>query len=167
MTAITDTNIETVAVPVKTRTTEASLISPMLVSAVRDHALSWLDNSVRFAVGALVAWGMLSLTQWPDLTFLAAFSAASAWLYIANLADVERYRDAVLFVVPALFIWVVLSLGADNPVLVGLSLFTHVFLSFVGAFAHHSGTLRMLRFWFVLLGFQLVLLIYLVSSFTL
>ncbi len=58
-----------------------------------------------------------------------------------------------------------LGLGAGTATLVGLTLFTHVFLSFVGAFARVTGTLRLLRLWSLLLGIQLVLLMYLVNTF--
>ncbi len=165
MTAITNSTLEPVAAPVIPAQVEPSLATPMLVSALGEHALTWLDNIVRLALGALVAWGMLSLVPAADLSFLAAFSAATGWLYLGNLADVERYRDAILFVVPTLFVWLVLSLGANNAALVALTLFTHVFISFVGAVARNTGTLQVLRLWSLLLGFQLVLLSYLVVTF--
>ena len=164
MTAITDTHLESIAAPIGSSVNEASLATPMLLSAIGEHALAWLDHIVRFGVGVLMAWGVLALAQAPGLSFLAAFSAGTGLLYVANMADVERYRDGVLFFVPALFVWVVLGLGAENATYVGLTLFTHVFLSFVGAFARNTGTLRLLRLWSFLLGFQLVLLVYLLSS---
>lgn len=166
MTAITETTLETTATPAEAPAT-TSFAAPILWSALREHVLAWVDNIARFAIGALLGWGMLALAQWPDLPFLAAFSALTGLLYMGNLADVERYRDGILFVVPALFVWGVLGLGSANASLVGLTLFTHVFLSFVGAFARNTGTLRLLRLWSLLLGVHLVLLIYLVNMFLL
>ncbi len=101
MTAATDTTLETVVTAVSVPAAP-SFAAPILWSAVREHVLAWVDNIARFALGVLVAWGMLALAQWPDLSFLAAFSALTGWLYLANLADVERYRDAILFIVPTL-----------------------------------------------------------------
>jgi hypothetical protein len=167
MTAITETTLETTATSTEAPATGTSFATPILWSAVGEHVLAWADNIARFAIGVLLAWGMLALAQWPDLSFLAAFSALTGLLYLGNMADVERYRDGILFVVPTLFVWVVLGLGAANASLVGLTLFTHVFLSFVGAFARNTGTLRLLRLWSLLLGVQLVLLVYLVNTFLL
>ena len=165
MTAITDHQLETVLTVPEKAPVQPSLTTPILVSAVREHVLAWVDNLLRFGVGALLAWGLVSVGPEPGLAVFAAISAATGWLYIANLADVERYRDAILFIVPTLFVWVVLALGVNDPTFVGLTLFTHVFMSFVGAFARNTGTLRLLRLWSLLLGFQLVLLVYLVVNF--
>lgn len=164
MTAITDTTLDSIPVAADISRTP-SFARPMLVSALGEHALAWIDQVARFVAGALIALAILAGAGWPPLSFLAAFSAAGGLLYIANMADVERYRDGILFIVPTLFVWVVLSLGAGNAVLVGLTLFTQVFLNFVGAFARVTGTLRILRLWSLLLGFNLTLLIYLVGAF--
>ena len=167
MTAITETTLKNGVTSAEAPVAKQAFAAPILWSALREHAIAWLDNIVRFAAGTLLAWGMLALAQWPGLSFLAAFSALTGVLYIANMADVERYRDGILFVVPTLFVWALLGVDAANPALVGLTLFTHVFLSFVGAFARNTGTLRLLRLWSLLLGIQLVLLIYLVNTFLL
>ena len=166
MTAITETTLETITNPVEAGNTSAAfVVRPMLLAALGEHALAWLDQTARFVVGGLLAWAMLALAQWPGLPFLAAYSAGASLLYLASTADVERYRDGILLLVPTLFVWVMLGLGAANAAVVGLTLFTHVFLAFVGAFTRITGTLHVMRLWSLLLGLHLVLLVYLVSVF--
>lgn len=165
MTAITDTRLEHTTDQDIVLSSANAVARPMLMAAMKEHVVAWLDQTARFAAGVALAMAALMLAQWPTLPFLAAFSGVGGLLYVANMADVERYRDSVLFLVPTLFIWVVLSLGAAQPVLVGLTLFTHVFLAFIGTFARVTGTLRQLRLWTLLLGFSLTLLAYLVLTF--
>ena len=165
MTAITDTSLETTILSAPTSAELPTLIAPMFWSALREHVLGWLDYGVRLALGIALGVGLLAAAQWPSLGFLAAFSAASGLLYLTNLGDVERYRDSILFVVPTLFIWVMLGIDADNAALVGLTLFTHVFLAFFASFARVTGALREMRLWPLLLGLDLSFLIYLVNSF--
>lgn len=164
MTAITDTKIEGTAAEAVINVASTAALRPLLLAAAKDHAWAWLDQTARFAGGVLIALGALAAANWPGLSFLAAFSAMGALLYVANMADVERYRDGVLFLVPAIFVWVLLAWANTSPVAVGLTLFTHVFMAFFAAFANVTGTLRQLRLWSLLLGFSLTLLSYFVIN---
>lgn len=164
MTAITDTKIEGAAAEVVVKGGSAAALWPLVLAAAKDHAWAWLDQTARFAGGVLIALGVLAAANWPGLSFLAAFSAMGALLYVANMADVERYRDGVLFLVPAIVVWGLLAWANTSPVAVGLTLFTHVFLTFFAAFANVTGTLRQLRLWSLLLGFSLTLLGYFVIN---
>ena len=142
----------------------SAMTGPMLRSALNDHLRAWALGLVLLAVGLVAAWSMVVSLGDPGLSFLAAFSAGASLLYIGNLADVQRYRDAILFIVPALFIWSVLALDPGSAIIIGLALFTHVFLAFVATFSRTGGTLTELRLWPLLLGFYLTLLIYLVMN---
>ena len=105
---------------------------PMMVYAVNDHVRAWIEHIIKFVLGATGAALILFLLNNPGLPFLGAFSAGLGVLYLANLADVTRYRDAIFFVVPTLFIWGMLALDFHGNEGVALSWFTHVFLGFVG-----------------------------------
>jgi len=142
----------------------SAVTGTMLRSALDDHLRAWALGFALLGVGLLAAWAMLVLLGNPGLRFLAAFSAGASLLYIGNLADVQRYRDAIVFIVPALFIWSVLALDPGSAIIIGLALFTHVFLAFVATFSRAGGTLTELRLWPLLLGFNLTLLIYLVVN---
>ena len=164
MTAITNTTLENTTIEPVTVSDGDAVVRPMVLSALGDHAIAWLVGVMMFTAGILGAWGLLYALNWPDLSFLAAFSGALGLLYMGNLADVVRYRDAIVFTVPTLFIWTLLAMAPASAVMVGLALFTHVFLGFVGSFARTGGTLAELRLWPLLLGINLSFLIYLVST---
>lgn len=140
---------------------------PMVTSAVQDHLRAWAEQIAKFVLGAGAAGSILFLLDGPGLPFLAAFSAALGTLYLANLADVKRYRDAIFFIVPTLFIWSLLAIDFRNLQLLALTWFTHVFLGFVGSFVRVSGGLAELRLWSMLLGFALANLVYLAGGATL
>ena len=99
----------------------------------------------------------------PGLPFLGAFSAGLGVLYLANLADVNRYRDAIFFIMPTLFIWGTLAVDHHRPELVALTWFTHVFIGFVGSFIRISGGIAELRIWSLLMGISVANLAYLVN----
>src|SRR5690606_24820696 len=138
---------------------------PLLMAAMKEHVVAWRDRPGRLAAGGGRARAAPMLARSPTLRCRAAFTGVGGLPSRANMAEVARYRDSVLFLVPTLLIWVVLRLGAAQPVLVGLTLFTHVFLAFIGTFARVTGTLRQLRLWTLLLGFSLTLLAYLGLTF--
>jgi hypothetical protein len=135
------------------------------MSTFHYHVRAWIEQVTRFMAGLAITWLLFNMLLQPDLEFLAALSAGFALLYIANLADVERYRDAIAFTVPALFIWLVLAFDFHNAALVGLTLFTHLFMAFFGSFVRTTGGLSDLRLWSLLLGVYLASLIYLVMTF--
>lgn len=140
---------------------------PMMVAAVNDHVRAWVEHIIKFALGAVGAALILFLLSNPGLPFLGAFSAGLGVLYLANLADVTRYRDAIFFIVPTLFIWGMLGLDHHRPELVALTWFTHVFIGFVGSFVRTSGGIAELRIWSLLMGFSLVNLVYLINHMSL
>ncbi|HVL02506.1 MAG TPA: hypothetical protein VM553_21950 [Dongiaceae bacterium] len=138
---------------------------PMMASALQDQVRAWIEHIIKFSLGAAGAAALLVLLDGPGLPFLGAFSAGLGMLYLANLADVTRYRDAIFFIVPTLFIWGMLVLDHHRLELVALTWFTHVFIGFVGSFIRTSGGIAELRIWSLLLGISLVNLVYLASQF--
>ncbi len=152
--------VSTVSSPIST----SAVSRLMMTSAVREHLRAWIEQIGKFLVGAVMAAIVLFALGGPGLPFLAAFSAALGALYLVNLADVVRYRDAIFFMVPTLFVWSLLAVDFRNSQLLALTWFTHVFLGFVGSFVRVSGGLAELRLWSMLLGFALVNLVYLAGG---
>ena len=143
-----------------------AITAPMLTSAVREnaHQLLWITTKA-LAAFVMVGAFLFTLGDVIKVNFFAAWSAALAVLYIANLADVSRLRDAVSLTVPALFVWGVLAVGGQNAYLVGLALFTHLGVAFFASLARTSGSLKDSGIWSLLFGSSLAVMLYYVVYF--
>lgn len=148
------------------QTQDDSVLRHMLVSALNDNAATTVEVIIKALFGmALIMGGALLLPLQPGLMFYAAVSAALPMIYIANLADVHRARDVISFVVPTLFVWGVQIYDVRNEALLGLTLFSHVFLAFFVGFARTSGSVRDLGLWPALFGAELVMLVMYIDQF--
>ena len=155
MRTITKTHLETSAASRLNSPTGAvdPFCGSMLGSAFADNGKRGLVIvlKVLFGMGGVFVLGIL-LHPWVALPFYGAWSAAMVLVYLANLADVVRLRDVACVLVPGLMIALLLTYGADRPIFVGLSLFTHVTVAFYAGLNQISGSLKDLGLWSVLFG---------------
>lgn len=130
-----------------------SLTGPMLSAALKENGLHvlWVVTRIVLAF-LLVCLVTVVLQQYVQVNFYAAWSAMVAVLYLANMVDVVRLRDAVSLLVPGLFIWAALFYDATSAAIVGLTLFTHVVVAFFAGISRTSGSLRDIELWAYLLG---------------
>ena len=131
----------------------------MLLSAFGERVVMALNVMLRVVLGGLLLWGVGGLLPLqPGLGFYGALSAAVGAIYLANLADVKGIRDTITSTVPAFLVWGILYFDVHNAALVGVTLFTHLMVTFFAGFARISGSLRDLSLWPVMFGGMAVVL---------
>lgn len=118
----------------------------------------------KVVLGAAAMSAFAIVVGQPGLPFFAALSAMFAILYLASASDADGVRDIVSLVVPSLFVWGILLINHQNPILIGLTLFTHVLQAFFSGFLQSSGSFKDLRLWPVLFGVSVAQLVWFVSS---
>ena len=138
---------------------------PMMLSALQESTELVLNVVSRTLLGVLVVVVVaVSLPFAPGIGFYSALSASLALVYIASLTDVRRVRDAIYLVTVAVFVVTVLAFNPLHPVWVGLTLFTHVFMSFSTGLSRTSGSLNELNLWPVLFGIELSVLLFFIDQ---
>ena len=152
--------IPDVPVPIEYSAQSNRLVSEIWFSAIQENmALAVMVLAKVLFGAALVSLVAISLPIVPTIGFYAAFSAGISILYFASLTDARGFRDAISLLVPAVFVLAVLLAAKGNPVLVGMTLFTHVVLAFSAGFSRSGGSLHRLGLWPVLFGVELVTLV--------
>ncbi len=144
---------------------DLGVAKPMLLSALRENAaitVSVISKTLLSALAVAVVAALLPYA--PAISFYSAFSASLGLIYIASLAYARGFRDAIVLIMPTVLIFAVLGFDSHNVALVGLTLFTHVFLSFTAGFSRAGGSLRDLGLWPVLFGVELMMLIFFVEQ---
>lgn len=141
------------------------LVTEIWLSGVRENMALMATVFSKAVLGILLCTLVAALMPHaPTTGFYAAFSAGISMLYLASLSDARGFRDVISLSVPSLFVLAVLLVAGTHPLLVGVTLFTHVFMAFIAGFSRAGGSLHELGLWPVLFGIELTVLVFYVNQ---